>query len=136
MFRHKKPPPTAGDYPCPCCGRLVHVNPPGDYEVCPVCDWEDDPHQIRWPDATDGPNGTASLIDGQQAFQRKAADAEHRGEPIPGGEIPLAPGWRPVDLDVDHFEPCGVEEMPYPDDLTLLYWWRPDFWRRQPGVPG
>ena len=30
-------------FACPCCGFLtLHEEPPGSYEVCPVCDWEDD----------------------------------------------------------------------------------------------
>jgi len=38
-------------------------------------------------------------------------------------------GWRPVDPAVDHFEPRAVQEQPWPDDLTVLYWWRSTFWR-------
>ncbi len=57
--------------PCPCCGH--HTLPErGAYEVCPVCYWEDDPHQQRHPDSADGANGT-SLIDSQQTYQRIGA---------------------------------------------------------------
>jgi hypothetical protein len=46
------------------------------------------------------------------------------------------PAWRPVDVTVDSFEPieapAGVNYgETYPDDLTTLYYWRPNFWRRQ-----
>ncbi|MEU0987837.1 CPCC family cysteine-rich protein [Streptomyces sp. NPDC005953] len=34
-------------YPCPCCGRLVHQSPPGSFQICPVCGWEDDLVQLR-----------------------------------------------------------------------------------------
>jgi len=38
--------------------------------------------------------------------------------------------WRPVDVELDSFEPQWVKTDPWPDDLTTLYWWRPTFWRR------
>lgn len=36
-------------YPCPCCGHRVLDDMPGSYEICPVCFWEDDRVQFRWP---------------------------------------------------------------------------------------
>ncbi|MFE6959649.1 CPCC family cysteine-rich protein [Streptomyces sp. NPDC057696] len=36
-------------YPCPCCGHRVLGAMPGSYEICPVCFWEDDGVQFRWP---------------------------------------------------------------------------------------
>jgi len=30
--------------PCPCCGSRV-LSEAGAYEICPVCNWEDDPVQ-------------------------------------------------------------------------------------------
>ena len=31
------------NYPCPCCANLtLSEPPPGTFEVCPVCLWEDD----------------------------------------------------------------------------------------------
>jgi len=31
------------NYPCPCCGYLTFDEQPcGNYEICPVCFWEDD----------------------------------------------------------------------------------------------
>ncbi len=30
-------------FACPCCGFLtLHEGPPGTFQVCPVCFWEDD----------------------------------------------------------------------------------------------
>lgn len=44
----------------------------------------------------------------------------------------LFPGWRPIDLSVDHFEEDPDEGRtprdPWPADFTTLYWWRPTFW--------
>lgn len=42
-------------YPCPCCGNKM-ISEPGNYEICPVCDWEDDPVQLSDPDLLGGEN--------------------------------------------------------------------------------
>jgi hypothetical protein len=44
-------------YACPCCGYLTLAGkPPGTYEVCPVCLWEDDDVQSRDPSFSGGAN--------------------------------------------------------------------------------
>ncbi|AON55491.1 CPCC family cysteine-rich protein [Herbaspirillum seropedicae] len=44
-------------YPCRCCASPVFFSPPdGDYSVCPVCGWEDDPVQFADPDCRGGAN--------------------------------------------------------------------------------
>ncbi len=58
-------------YPCPCCGRLVFDEPPGSYSICPVCFWEDDGVQLRWPDWAGGAN-KPSLIDAQRIYEKTA----------------------------------------------------------------
>ena len=35
-------------YPCPGCGYLVFDEPPGSYEICPICFGEDDLAQLRF----------------------------------------------------------------------------------------
>lgn len=36
---------------CPCCGyRTLPPDRPGSYEICPVCDWMDDPVQFHDPE--------------------------------------------------------------------------------------
>ena len=54
-------------YTCPCCGHEVFVMPPGSYDICPVCFWEDDGHQLADPFAAGGSNGV-SLAQAQVAF--------------------------------------------------------------------
>ncbi|KAB7781300.1 CPCC family cysteine-rich protein [Xanthomonas sacchari] len=34
--------------PCPCCGNLT-IEEPGQYEICPVFQWQDDPVQSGDP---------------------------------------------------------------------------------------
>lgn len=56
-------------YPCPCCGELtLEETPPGSYEICPVCGWEDDFVQYECPDATGGAN-KMSLNEARKAYQ-------------------------------------------------------------------
>ena len=46
-------------WPCPCCGYRT-LDGSDMYELCPVCFWEDDPHQTELPDSVDGANGIAA----------------------------------------------------------------------------
>jgi hypothetical protein len=41
--------------PCPCCGSRV-LTRSGEYEICGVCGWEDDPAQASDPDLRGGAN--------------------------------------------------------------------------------
>jgi hypothetical protein len=46
--------------------------PPGTYEICPVCGWEDDPVQFRDPDNEGGAN-RVSLSEAKANFRRFGA---------------------------------------------------------------
>lgn len=116
--------------PCPCCGHHT-LTGRGDYDLCPVCFWEDDPDQLRWPDSADGVNGK-SLIESQQTYLRLGAMDEvfvSKVRPARSSE-PIDDGWRPVDPDIDSFEPTGVELGTAAEFYTGPYWWRSTFWRR------
>jgi anaerobic ribonucleoside-triphosphate reductase len=41
--------------PCPCCGSR-ELTGLGEYEICPVCGWEDDPVQSADPNFGGGAN--------------------------------------------------------------------------------
>lgn len=120
---------TGGDeaYPCPCCGHLVFGEPPGSYEICPICFWEDDAVQLRWPDLDGGAN-SVSLRTAQRNFEALGAcDASSRAHVRPPrvDEVVDA-GWR-VLTDADPVErPPGLfrSSAVWPSDLTTLYWWR------------
>ena len=44
-------------YACLCCGFLtLDEEPPGTFETCPVCFWEDDDVQFEDPDLAGGAN--------------------------------------------------------------------------------
>jgi hypothetical protein len=124
------PSTPASRYTCPCCGHRVLGEPPGSYEICGVCFWEDDRVQLRWPDWTGGANAP-SLIDAQVAYAELGAiEICFIGlVRLPTVDELLDPGWRPIDPAVDSFEPRGIQERPWPQDGTTLYWWRHTFWR-------
>lgn len=47
-------------YKCPCCkNRTLLEEPPGTYQVCPICKWEDDELQYYNPDYKGGANKTS-----------------------------------------------------------------------------
>ena len=47
----------AKGYPCPCCGFLTRSeNIHGTFEICPICNWEDDDVQFNNSNFTGGAN--------------------------------------------------------------------------------
>ncbi|WP_076344136.1 CPCC family cysteine-rich protein [Paludisphaera borealis] len=57
-------------HPCPACGFEVFDEPSGCYEICPVCGWEDDPVQLRFPAMQGGAN-RESLFELQKEVLQK-----------------------------------------------------------------
>ncbi|PYD65151.1 CPCC family cysteine-rich protein [Komagataeibacter nataicola] len=55
--------------PCPCCKSLT-ISEYGDYEICTICGWEDDPVQSADPDYAGGANAF-SLNQARKAWQNK-----------------------------------------------------------------
>ncbi len=121
-------------FPCPCCGRLVFDGSPGSYEICPVCFWEDDLVQLRWPSFEGGAN-RLSLVECQRNFQDFGAKESRVLKHVrPARESePVDEGWFPLGLSaLVCFEPLEDHSAPWPDDRTCLYWWRLSFWRVRP----
>ncbi|MEJ5114436.1 CPCC family cysteine-rich protein [Erwinia billingiae] len=54
------------EYVCPCCERF-EFSEEGSYEICPVCDWEDDSIQNADPDYCGGAN-VMSLNEAKKAY--------------------------------------------------------------------
>ena len=65
-----------GKYRCPCCNKLTLENePPGTFDICPVCYWEDDNVQFEDPDYAGGAN-KVSLNTARQNFKKIGAISE------------------------------------------------------------
>jgi hypothetical protein len=63
-------------YACPCCGFLtLSCQPPGSYELCPVCYWEDDAVQFEDPDYVGGAN-SESLNEARANFRQIGASSQ------------------------------------------------------------
>jgi hypothetical protein len=122
-------------FPCPCCGYLVFDHEPGFHQDCPICGWEDDLSQLRFP-LMPGSSNTVSLHQAQRNFQSYGA-SERRNvgqtrDPVEGEAIER--GWRMLDPEVDNVEHphrgrSYADSYPWPD-TTVLYYWRSTYWRR------
>jgi len=63
-------------YPCPCCGyRTLISPPPGTYDICEVCFWEDDAGQFEDPESERGANHV-SLREARENFRAFGASEE------------------------------------------------------------
>ncbi|WGL51639.1 CPCC family cysteine-rich protein [Nocardioides sp. BP30] len=115
-------------FPCPCCGHLTLPEGPGDFGLCPVCFWEDDPGQLRRPLSPVGANGI-SLAEAQQSYRRLGAMSRTFQSRVraPRPDEPLDAGWRPFDPAVDGNAP-ELDGDRWPVNPEALYYWRPTSW--------
>jgi cysteine-rich CPCC protein len=109
------------NYPCPACGFLTADEPPGSYNICDVCGWEDDHVQLRFPYLQGGAN-KESLYEHQQAWIEKIplAVQERDGfrrdvtwRPLREGEC-STPSDAPR-TGMEYFEAAG-------EDAPTYYW--------------
>ena len=122
-------------FPCPCCGYLVFERQPGSSAVCPICRWEDDLAQLRFP-CMPGSANAVSLAQAQQNFHELGVALRRyagQGRAPRRGEARES-GWRPLDPGRDNVEEprAGIDYAnSYPlGDTTVLYYWRTTYWRR------
>ena len=130
-------------FPCPCCGYLVHKEPPGSYSICEICFWEDDDTQLRYPELAGGANKVC-LIEGQKNFAAlgvcEARLLKHVRKPSESDRND--PEWRFVDPQrdnyerpkkpfsgKDYFDATGATDAVL-KERTQLYYWRKNYWRR------
>ena len=128
-------------FPCPCCGYLVFGEPPGSFDICPICDWEDDNVQLAFPDLAGGANGV-SLIQAQQNFAAfGTSDSRTKSRVRSPRETDARDSdWRTLDPSRDHYlswdckqdlERWRLVKAPEP---SCLYYWRPEYWLKDPSI--
>src|ERR1044072_2069489 len=111
-------------YPCPCCGYLVFDESPGSYEICPICYWEDDVAQLRFPRISWGAN-RVSLIEAQENYFRDGVSELRFRSNVRAAEASDVrdPQWRRIDVRTDTIEeliPGRDSGSSYPEDATEL----------------
>ena len=122
------------EYPCPCCGYLSFDEPPGSDDICGVCFWQDDMVQLRLP-LTGGGANDLSLFEAQANYEVHGAIERRFVQHVrpPTDTDARDPLWRPLDLNRDSVEGPGPDVgATWPADRTVLYYWRPTYWRRAP----
>jgi hypothetical protein len=121
---------------CLCCGRCILDEMPGSFRIHPICLWEDDDFQFRWPTAAGGAN-QVSLVEAQRNYPNfDACDQHGRKYVRPPAEDELLALLAPHRPDARLFRGLGRRgSRPWPDDRSVLLRWLPAFWRRDhPGV--
>lgn len=59
-----------GMYVCPCCNNFT-ISEPAEFEICPICCWEDDGQDDPHADIQNGgPNGDYSLTEARVNYQK------------------------------------------------------------------
>jgi len=123
-------------FPCPCCGYRVFARQPGSSETCPICLWEDDLAQLRFP-RLPGSANHVSLEDAQQNFAACGAAERRNVQSVrsPFETEQRDQEWRPLDPAQDNIEEPqrGINYADsYPlNDTTVLYYWRETYWRKR-----
>jgi hypothetical protein len=84
---------TRDKYPCPGCGFLVFEEPSGSYDICPICGWEDDHVQLRFPSMAGGANKDSLARHQQRWIKRLPLTVQERRG------LRRDPTWRPLGAD-------------------------------------
>ncbi len=111
---------------CVCCGHRVFDNL-FNFEICPVCGWEDDPLQIRFP--LEKGSNRVCLVEAQVNFAKTGVLYKGFLNFSDGKKYEKDPKWRAFDKkDKIELREDGINEIEYPTDMTKLYYWSEEYW--------
>jgi hypothetical protein len=108
-------------FPCPSCGFIVFDEPTGSYDICPICGWEDDSVQLKYPALPMGANkGGLYFWQKENLIQIPPGILEYHG-------YFRDPDWRPLreeDLKIDPTQPVNGLDYFYSaaEDAPPYYW--------------
>jgi Cysteine-rich CPCC len=89
--------PAAPRFPCPCCGFLTLAEePPGTFEICEVCGWEDDAVQFHDHAYEGGANHSLSLDQARTNYAETGSSRMDRRSRV---REPDPEEWPPVSAD-------------------------------------
>ncbi|MBF5046007.1 hypothetical protein FGE12_26580 [Aggregicoccus sp. 17bor-14] len=119
-------------HPCPCCGYLQFSEPPGSYDICPICFWEDDGLQLEFATTLEGGANHITLLEAQRNYRRFGACVESMRASVRAATSDDArdPTWRPIDPEQDSFADWDEDARERAPAGADRYYWRPTFWRR------
>lgn len=102
---------------CACCGYVTLAGGRGDYDICPICFWEDDPVQFADPLFKGGAN-PPSLAEAQRSYmEHGVGELRFQSKVRPPASTDLKDiAWRPF-VDGDH-----VFKGKFDDFDHLPYW--------------
>ena len=109
------------DHPCPCCGFETFTDPPGSYEICSVCGWEDDHVQLCHPEMRGGANRDSLL-----EAQAKALKTHPVGNQAAKG-FKRDCAWRPLmesDLQMPNAPTSGNQYFRAACETPVMYYWK------------
>jgi Cysteine-rich CPCC len=112
-------------FTCPCCGYRTLAEPPGSYEVCKVCFWEDDGVQLLDPACAGADD--PSLLECQATYQRIGACEERfrRLVRAPRRDEVRDPEWRPArEADLRRVRRPSQRSEPAPSRVENWYYWQ------------
>lgn len=115
---------TRVKYPCPCCGYLVFDESPGSHEICPICFWEDDLTQLRFPLMSGGAN-PVSLIEAQENYFREGVSELRFRSNVRAAEASdvRESQWRRIDVRADKIEEPIKATMESDPKLSIELIW-------------
>jgi hypothetical protein len=115
-------------FTCPCCGYRTLAGPPGSYEICEVCFWEDDGVQLLDPAYRGGANGP-SLMECQTNFQRFGACEERFLDDVrpPRDQESRDPEWRAAE-ESDLRWSRALQDLSEEESKCVETWY---YWKRE-----